>query len=53
MCDSEKSDRRLGLAFRGSKLYADGKWWWTFTEAADRVPLAGCEAVVLLSAATP
>ena len=43
-----KDGKRLGLAFRGSKLYADGKWWWTFSEAADRVPLAGCDAVVLV-----
>jgi hypothetical protein len=43
-----KSGRRLGLAFRGSKLYSDGKWWWTFTEAADHAPLADCDAVVLV-----
>jgi hypothetical protein len=43
-----KDGRVLGLAFRGSKLYTDGKWWWTFTEAADRAPLSDCDVVVLV-----
>ena len=44
----ERGGERLGLAFRASKLYPDGKWWWAFTDAKDRAPLADCAAVVLV-----
>jgi len=44
----ERAVKYLGLAFRNSKLYPNGKWWWSFTDAADRAPLSGCDAVVLV-----
>lgn len=43
-----RDGKYLGLAFRGSKLYPGGKWWWSFTDAADRTPLSTCDAVVLV-----
>ncbi|MDP8924320.1 MAG: HTH domain-containing protein, partial [Chloroflexota bacterium] len=43
-----KVGKHLGLAFRASRMYADGKWWWTFAESADHAPLAGCDAIVLV-----
>ena len=44
----ERAGRLLGLSFRASKFYSDGKWWWTFTEAADHAPLSGCDVIVLV-----
>src|SRR5688500_3487733 len=43
-----KAGTWLGRSFRSSTLYTDGKWWWAFSGAADRVPLEGCHAVVLV-----
>jgi hypothetical protein len=43
-----RGDRTIGLAFRSSKCYPGGKWWWTFTKSSDAAALADCDSVVLV-----